>query len=477
VWDTIDYTVTGAMGDWIDSPIGLNADGIDNEMSASHVSNCGVGSCWSSDLEQLHVDGNKSLIYAMINYSLIPEDNTFPTGGKVAYVVNDGAVSAPAAHNAPPPSFARLDPQKNIDAGFLAPHNDYTYEFKVKGPKDGVYNGGIEVLLTCASAQGVSPCALDEAVLEHKDGKKWKWINSYFNQSPLYIQAGKALHANLPLPGRYRVRITDGGTGYPVGGVYRAEIRFTREKGWPDPGQVGYRVTNMNFWKELAPFTKPRIDGITPEEVERSSSWMNHYDTVVVTNKVYPELAGKLHDWVERFGGNLVLTDSALNMLEEMGVVARDSVDHVTAYAGYVNFATQDREETYKDPLARKINQPGAAEGQSGDEVHRRQLYEPVPLGYAIQQPDGGDAETSPVWLVRAAALKKSQGDARAVATTRSLANVSYGEIKLGQGRIRFLGALLPMPTEAHDHTFGLADYALTYSGYQLLQNALSWTR
>jgi hypothetical protein len=31
VWDTIDYTVTGALGDWIDSPLGLDADGIDNE--------------------------------------------------------------------------------------------------------------------------------------------------------------------------------------------------------------------------------------------------------------------------------------------------------------------------------------------------------------------------------------------------------------------------------------------------------------
>ncbi|MGH2753858.1 MAG: M14 family zinc carboxypeptidase, partial [Actinomycetota bacterium] len=55
IWDTIDYTVTGAFGNWIDSPMGLNADGIDNEMAFSHLSNCGVGSCFEPDIEQLHV--------------------------------------------------------------------------------------------------------------------------------------------------------------------------------------------------------------------------------------------------------------------------------------------------------------------------------------------------------------------------------------------------------------------------------------
>ncbi len=84
IWDTIDYTVSGALGNWIDSPIGLNADGIDNEMSLSHLINCGVGSCFDPDAEQLHVDGNKSLIYSMLNYSLKPEKTAFTTKGRVA---------------------------------------------------------------------------------------------------------------------------------------------------------------------------------------------------------------------------------------------------------------------------------------------------------------------------------------------------------------------------------------------------------
>ena len=43
--------------------------------------------------------------------------------------------------------------------------------------------------------------------------------------------------------------------------------------------------------------------------------------------------------------------------------------------------------------------------------------------------------------------------------------------------RIRFssriLGALLPDPSAAFNHPFGVADYAVTYWGYQLLANLL----
>jgi hypothetical protein len=42
---------------------------------------------------------------------------------------------------------------------------------------------------------------------------------------------------------------------------------------------------------------------------------------------------------------------------------------------------------------------------------------------------------------------------------------------------VRVVGAALPMPTEQFYHPFGLANYALTYSGYQVLQNALQWER
>lgn len=481
VWDTIDYTVTGALGDWIDSPIGLNADGIDNEMSMSHLANCGTGSCWDSDLEQLHVDGNKSLIYAMVNYSLLPEDNTFRTRGKVAYVFNEGAISEPTKRETIPPKYTKLPTQKDIhgscpaDDTCLHPGNDFTYEFKVKGPGQDVYNGGIGVKLTCANAQGMGGCALSEARLERKNPKpkkgedEWEVVNSYFNQSPIYVQAGQALHANLPLPGLYRVRVVGGERA----GFFDSDIDFTSEKAWPDPGQIGYRATNMKFWSDLAPFTEPRIEKVTPDELLKTDGWMRRYDHIVVTDKVYKDLAKPFQRWVADFDGNLVLTDAALGMLPQMGIVSKGGVGVSGYYLGYVNFATADREVTYKDPLARNINQRGAAEGRQGREIHRRQTYEAVPIGYSIQSPGGGDAGNSPIWFVDQSAWAKAKGKPRAVGTSASLSQVTYGEIEYKGGTIRIIGALLPMPTDKFDHTFGVGSYGLTYSGYQLLNNML----
>jgi hypothetical protein len=144
-------------------------------------------------------------------------------------------------------------------------------------------------------------------------------------------------------------------------------------------------------------------------------------------------------------------------------------------YLGYVNFATAAREVTYKDRLARKINQPGAAEGMSGNEVHRRQTYESVPIGYSIQSDGGGDANNSPIWYVQQGAWKKAAGKQRAIGTVDDVQNVNYGEIRYKGGRIRIIGALLPMPTKKFDNPFGVANYGLTYSGYQLLKNLLQW--
>jgi hypothetical protein len=50
---------------------------------------------------------------------------------------------------------------------------------------------------------------------------------------------------------------------------------------------------------------------------------------------------------------------------------------------------------------------------------------------------------------------------------------VTVGEAPVGKGRIRIAGALLPQPTEAYDHQFGLEPYATTYTGYIMARNLL----
>ena len=67
-----------------------------------------------------------------------------------------------------------------------------------------------------------------------------------------------------------------------------------------------------------------------------------------------------------------------------MGVVGRGFVNDFSVYAGYIGFTRDGATDTYSDPLAQNVNQPGAAEGPG----FRHQTYEPVPIGYAITAPD-----------------------------------------------------------------------------------------
>ncbi|MDQ4143432.1 MAG: hypothetical protein M3198_06775 [Actinomycetota bacterium] len=499
VWDTIDYTITGGLGDWIGSPIGLQADvPIDNEMSLSHLSNCGIGTCFDPDVEQLHVDGNKSLIYGMINFGLKQEAKKFQTKGRVAYVKNPGFVSEKTDRLAPVPGFTKLPTQDPYMDQALTEMNNHTYEFEVKGPNSDprVYNGGINAKLTGFVSPVNTEHEITRAMLERKVDKGderpedcdpdpsvdcWEVVNQYFLQGAGYNATGKALHANFPEPGQWRVRLTGSQTGFDL------DVLFTKEKGWNDPGQIGFKATSMRFWQDLDKYSEHGVEPLTLSDIKNTNSWQTRYNNIVVTNRNYKEVAGKLKSWVAKHDGNLVLTDKAVGMLDSMGLVD-GGIDSVDTYAGYINFETENEDPTYDDPsgLAKDVNQPGAAEGGQEeddliecDENHRHQIYEPVPIGIAIEDAGGSDQFNSPVWYVENASLAAAQGEPNAVGTTASactsdMSNVSLGEIKYQGGSVRWIGALLPDPSKEFDNPFGVEDYAVTYSGYQVLKNALN---
>lgn len=477
VWDSINYTVTGSFGDWINSPIGLDAIGMDNEMALSHITNCGVGSCFIPEVEQLHVGGNKGLIYADIDTTLrtTGTEYRFPFEARGAYVARDSVVEHEGAARALA-AFRDLPAQQDIRDTIACPFI-CSYEFEITGPSDGTLNRGVTGNIGFIGPHtNNDPGALFilERWAEDPHGEGFDdWVpvsrNHGYNQGP-YYNNGLTLSANEPEPGRWRFRFQPS-----TPGPYAFEILFHDEPAFEEPEQLAYRATQFDFFDELNRYLPPehQFDALTTDELLDDPSVLASYDVIVLVDdpldgwdEEKPKRSSlskrqraryyrDLRAFVQR-GGTVVLLDGAVQGLAPLVGSADLETVRRSEYAGWIGF-NNGRGPTYDDPLAAKINVAGAAEGSG----NRHQTYEPVPLGYSIDQ------NSSPVWTVARAGFEAGGG--RVVGMVGD--GVVLGEVPLGKGRIRIAGALLPPPTEDFDHIFGLSSYALTYTGWQLFEN------
>ena len=481
IYDSISYTVTGDFGTWIDSPLGLNGDGIDNEMSLSHLANCGTGTCYLAEAEQLHVDGNKSLIYAMLNFRSQEPKSDFDFTGRAAYLLNprrlkDAGIAAPTA----PPGTR---PQETIHRVFSRTSGTETHEFEVKGPDQGFYNGGISARVTFNNARSQTRVAPTVALQRQNEEGEWENVGQGAGTDPAYAPSGRKIDHNYPAPGLYRISVS----GSP--GQTDVVVDFTQAPAWPDPVQAKVDATNMDFFKDLRPFVdRGQLVRVNVNDVLAGRVDLAQFDTVVAVDDAFlpgyqptsetkegltptgytdadrDAMAQKMRQFAEG-GGNLVLTDDSLRALEWMGVVPAGSVDVDGAYVGHVAFTTDGgTNTTYDDPLAVNMNPDGSSEGPG----RRKQIVEPVPLGYNL-------SNSVPQWRVTNEAITAAGG--RIVGTEQANDRATLAEIPLGAGRVRVLGSFLPFPTTEFAHNYGLASYAVTFNGYELAKNLLSWER
>jgi hypothetical protein len=289
VWDTINYQVTGSFGDWMDSPLGLDAVGIDNEMALSHLAPNNV---FEPGLTQLHIDGNKGLIYAQIASLLLEEPVQFQPTGRVGYIFDPERIQHPGGGTSGAPT--NLPNQDDIERIEVSGEG---VSWQVRGVGDGVFNGGMTVEATCTNGQGIGACTgtgvaeismiLDYCGPPEHVGEPagCREVARYFNQSPVYSQAGARIDLNWPRPGPYRIRANTARVG-PV----RYDITFSSGQAYEVPEQAPYDVSRMDFFADLNEYVPAgsELQPITVEEVLRSARALRTFDSVVAANEIMP---------------------------------------------------------------------------------------------------------------------------------------------------------------------------------------------
>jgi hypothetical protein len=311
VYDTINYTTAGTLGDWFDSTAGLNADGIDNEMSFSHLDK---NITFDPHTEQMHVDGNKALIWSHVNTLLNPPpDAKFDAPGRKGYVPNTRLTRAPKDA---PKIPAGTVPQDDL-ASEPAPGGIRTFEVKGGRQPDGkdIYNGGMRIQATAANVQGIGPgvttlsvqCRGCDAHTERDDDDNEEWVTvaEDFNQAPTYAQAGINVSVNQPQAfftdkdgkvAKVEWRAVVSAEGGPAPGI---GVEFMSEPasddgntgGDPPPKLAGYDVANTDVFRDLNPDMASGVSGfsgVNPRDVISGKSSLEGLDSLVLADDGLP---------------------------------------------------------------------------------------------------------------------------------------------------------------------------------------------
>lgn len=226
---------------------------------------------------------------------------------------------------------------------------------------------------------------------------------------------------------------------------------YVRQPG-EDLPQKPYAVTRMRFFEDLNRSADRPLAKLRVADIVSGAADLQSYDSLVLADSALPEAADEgawyaaLKRWVES-GGNLIVTDGAAPVLAKLGLVPDAAVTKTNHYVGFASFTDRSH------PLNAGLR--GVAS----------QTYDTVPIGY------GFDTDSAPNWKVAQAAWEGAGGTTLG---TNGTGQTIYGELPVAKGRVRFLGALLPQPTEAFYHPYGLQNYAVTYTGYTLLANMLN---
>ncbi len=277
---------------------------------------------------------------------------------------------------------------------------------------------------------------LESPVLTGTGAVAYAWTDSWVtsDNDPMAYKApnGKAFDANDP------------------------EARF-------DFNQVPYKVSNLNFWRDLGRFTQDPVDPLDAAKV--SPGTLAAYEHFAITDQALDGLTDRqiddVADWVAA-GGQLILTDGAVQFLDRAGLTAGATAP-LCVYVGHSNLEAMDH------PLLEGVTWNARVTGEASA------------TGFKANR---GQDWNYPMWGIGRAAFEAAGGEVVGTTTghagpSKTCTNdsedplVTMGRLPHGQGSIDIIGGALPQPTQAFDHRYGLADYSVSALTYWFVANSL----
>lgn len=230
--------------------------------------------------------------------------------------------------------------------------------------------------------------------------------------------------------------------------------------------QKPYDVSRLDYFPVLREAFDATVDPVTAGELAAGKD-LSAYDTLVVTDMELP-YGGPAVDRARyvaaleafaRAGGQLLLTDRGLGLLDDLEVVSEDVLTVNRTDAGHVDFVEPLGDHPYEEGL---VGAPS-------------QTWYEVMLGYPSRT-------RAPNYGIERTAWEEAGGTTVATVGPQDgdSPNTALGHVDRGEGRITVFGSILPQAVESLEdvetpHPHGLASYAVTITGGQVLDNVFAF--
>jgi len=474
--DTIGYTTSGSLGTWAGLPErvgGLGATALPLEVVFSNSLPRGMERRFMSDVVGFQTAAYGAVCEETVRHAVDDIGVTVETGGRsTAYLAPDALTrrAADLPHVADSDVAARggvgntTTAAGRLAAGAPAAGGaDSTLAVDSKRLDAGAVTTTVTVppathTLTVAVRTGRD--RVTQATLRDGDGT----VRRRQGPAPDGPSGTHRLTVLDPEPGKWQVDVNRRSDS-------AVEVRTTRllADGSPDPmealgyAQRDYEVSPLGALDALGSAADTPVEPVSTAAVRDGAlvaDGVPAHDNLVITSSVALDeaaLAG-VAAYVEA-GGNLVLTDSALELVAELDVAGLGPVDSD-------DIVREERQAAaYPDIEPDHPLVTGRRSVPDESSIEPREAWTHPPMGYP--------RNAVPMYSVAAERV----GEAGGTAASATAGQVRLGTVPTESDRvgIHLLGSLLPAASQAHLHPFGLLDHSLTRLGYLLLCNALGY--